>query len=107
MTNKPKAKGTGGETELRRALEEQGIDVRRTPAATVWDLERDGALPPVEILATRPDRGQWLVTMNLWDFARIFRRKFPENILALRVEVKRYKRFSLHTLFEGKFGSKV
>lgn len=104
MANPSKAKGTGGETELLRLLNIEGLV--RTPPATVWDLERQGALPPVEVLATRPDRGRWLITTSVDDFRRMFHHYGGDHIVALRVEVKRYKKFSLHSIYEAKFGGK-
>ena len=110
MANPSKAKGTGGETELLRALETYGLDgLRRTSPGQLFDIERDGH-NPVEALATRPDHGQWLVTVKLDDFAEMYAALDQDSQdewrrwVGLRIEVKRYKRFSLHTIFEGKFG---
>lgn len=116
MTNPPKKKGTGGETELLRLLAAQGITFLRTPASTPYDLEHFGtSFDPndkpmlIEALATRPDRGQWLVTVDLPTFA-ILLNGLMHALAAMdeepdvHIEVKRYARFSLHTIFEGKFG---
>lgn len=92
-----KQKGTGGETELLRRMNLR--DMVRTPPATTYDLARPGLSPPVEVLATRPDKGEWLMTLRLEDFLHIF----EGDACELRVEVKRYKRFSLHTIFTSKF----
>jgi Holliday junction resolvase len=103
MANPPRKKGTAGETELVRLLDAHGLRVRRTPASSTFDLIREGALDPypvVEALATRPDRGRWLVTLRAEEFARLL----ANSIVEVHVEVKRYKRFSLHSLFERKFG---
>lgn len=105
MSNPSKQKGTGGETELLRLLEaETGRKFRRTAASSRWDLETaDGeSVPagPINILATRPDKGQWLLSMTLFDWTLDFTRA------EIRVEVKRYVRFSLHTIYEMKFGGK-
>jgi len=98
MANPRKAKGTGGETELVRALELEGLV--RTPPGTLWDLELPGLTPALNVLATRPDRGQWLLTVDLPTFQHLV----GEDACGLRIEVKRYKRFSLHSIFESKFG---
>lgn len=100
MANPPKKKGTGGETELLRLFAGDGIVLHRTAAGTAWDLEGVGEGLPVEILATRPDRGEWLLTLRYRDAARLLK----GSPFALRVESKRYARFSLHRIFEGKFG---
>jgi len=102
MANPPKAKGTGGETELLRALRDRGITVQRTSAGKTFDLQRLGEAPVIQALATRPDYGQWLVTMRLDDFALLL-----PNPCGLEIEVKRYKRFSHHGIFESKFGGKT
>lgn len=104
MANSPKQKGTGGERELKLELESWGMTVVRTAPTLPWDLTAlwpGGSLEnrPVEILATRPDRGEWLFTLR------------PEQLhygaLQLRpwhIEVKRYQRFAMHSIFLKKFG---
>jgi hypothetical protein len=111
MANPPRKKGTSGETELLRLLDANGLTMRRTPAASTYDLLREGdaAPPPIEALATRPDRGRWLVTLRAEDFAQLVaavdddRRASNLPLDEVHVEVKRFARFSLHTIFEGKF----
>lgn len=104
MANAPKKKGTAGETELRKILFRNGIDVHRTSAGRVYDLERTGldGETPVQALATRPDKGQWLVTMSLDDFMWMF--NFLSPTIPLHIEVKRYVRFALHSIWNKKFG---
>jgi hypothetical protein len=108
MSNPSKQKGTAAETELRLELLGRGIAVTRTPASSVVDLVRpgDASSDPfiVETLATRPDRGEWLLTMSLDTFAELV---YEAPGAALFIEVKRYKKFALHTLFQGKFGRKA
>lgn len=112
MTNPPKQKGTSGETELLRLFHNVGGWVFegtvRAPASAGVDLilPQESGFPstPLEVLATRPDRGRWLVTMNVFDFIDLFTAADLYVERPLHVEVKRYKRFSLHTIFEGKFG---
>lgn len=103
MSNPPKAKGTAYETEVKRALGYLGLV--RTPPGTKWDIELPGTAP-VEVLATRPDRGETLVTLRLVDFVALFDAytKEKENP-GLRIECKRYKAFSLHSIFHEKFKS--
>jgi hypothetical protein len=104
-----KQKGTGGETELLRKLADYGIEVRRTPASTTYDLDREGKFP-IEVLATRPDRGRWLLTMDLETFASLLNSHDREALSlgysrdGLHIEVKRYARFVVHSIFEKKFG---
>jgi len=106
MTNKPKAKGTAGETELLRLLDIHGLV--RTPASSPVDLARPGWDPAIEVLATRPDHGQWLFMVDVptfrWLVDSLDAHGFEHK---LNIEVKRYKKFAHHTLYEGKFGSKV
>jgi hypothetical protein len=117
MANPSKKKGTGGETELLRLLEIKGMV--RTPPASPWDLERPELLPdldwqpadvtivpdpPLNALATRPDNGKWLVTVDLDTFRELVRRSFWTG--PIRVEVKRYARFALHGIWAKKFGNK-
>jgi hypothetical protein len=110
MSNPPKQKGTAGETELLRIVRERGFTATRTPASADYDvrmgLPGDGGL---DALATRPDRGQWLVTIRLSDFLDLVQNSeswFSMKNLPVNIEVKRYRRFALHTIFEKKFGGK-
>lgn len=105
VSNPPRKKGTGAETELKSKLVAEGIDVRRTSAGMKYDLVRTGQPneEPIEILATRPDNGRWLMTIDLDDFMWMVNFLSPET--PLQIEVKRYKRFSLHRIFEEKFGT--
>lgn len=112
MANPSKAKGTGGETELLRRLHAHGWHrFRRTPPGRAWDLEDPGYTgpgahnKPLELLVTRPDKGQWLVTLRLDDLlAMLDSGKGADD--AMRIEVKRYKKFAIHNIFESKFGGK-
>lgn len=119
MANPPKQKGTGGETELKKLMECYWLGLERMPASAAYDLqsipteftpEMSRVQRPTEVLATRPDRGQWLITMTLPEFMELLGDGVDNGagvktrVPALHVEVKRYKRFSLHTIFEGKFG---
>lgn len=104
-----KQKGTGGETELLRFLNlYNGFKLVRNPPSALSDLSQDGDKGRyLRILATRPDRGRWLVTMDVQDFAEMvaFQSQHSSIRYMMDVEVKRYKRFSLHSIFEKKFGS--
>lgn len=105
MANPSRKKGTAGEVELMAILEQvTGRSFRRTHAGCRWDLETTdhadyGDLPPVFILATRPDRGRWLLSMTPIDWACPINGTGP---VPIRVEVKRYARFALHKIYEGK-----
>lgn len=102
MVNKPKRKGTAGETELKGLLEEwTGRKFRRTAPGCKWDLETvedEHGIEPINILATRPDRGQWLLTMTPGDW------QADLYMDPIHVEVKRYARFALHKTYADKFG---
>lgn len=104
MSNPPKAKGTGGEREVKRAAEEAGFTVDRMPPSSKYDL-RIHAKPSmagrsVNALATRPDAGRWLVTIPLFEFLDLL----GYRGYGAHVEVKRYKRFVHHRIFTEKFG---
>jgi len=103
MSTPAKKKGTAGETELVKAALKAGLFAQRMPPGANYDLFVEpptgkvfGTSEPVTALATRPDRGQWLVSIPLPDFLRML------DTVA-KVEVKRYARFSLHAIFEKKF----
>lgn len=110
MSNPPKQKGTGGETELLRLLQTWMPDRtwRKCENGHPWDIETVDEHPAygetgniIRILATRPDYGQWLLSMPLHAFA-------GSNIHVdpIQVEVKRHARFAHHTIFDSKFGGK-
>lgn len=102
MSNPPKKKGTSAETELKARFEAAGfVDAARTSPGLPFDVNVPGRLPrQVGALATRPDRGRWLVTITLDDFLDLLRYRG----YGARVESKRYARFALHSIFEKKFG---
>lgn len=115
MANPSKHKGTDGETELLRLLNERvgPFLLRRSPSGALADLYQDALdgssafelEDMIDVLATRPDFGEWLVTLRATDLREILYALWANtgSRLALRIEVKRYKRFSLHTIFAGKF----
>lgn len=83
--------------------QDYGLEMHRQPASAAFDIfVRGNTGRVVEGLATRPDRGQWLVTIRLDDLFHILR----EHGDSAHIEVKRYARFALHTIFEKKFGGK-
>lgn len=104
MANPPKKKGTGAETELKSKLNAEGIEVHRTSPGMLYDLERPGDkdVEPIEALATRPDKGRWLVSVDLDDF--MYMVNFLAPYIPLHIEVKRYKQFAHHRIYEEKFG---
>ena len=108
MANPSKKKGTGGETELLRLLAAEGLTFVRTPPGTNYDLTNQNPdileLQPLEVLATRPDHGEWLVTLRLADFIVLLQER---ELWETHIEVKRYARFALHTIWNAKFGRKA
>jgi hypothetical protein len=105
VSNPPKQKGTGGETELLRLLGIPGLV--RNPSSAIVDLSRVGwDNHPIRALATRPDRGRWLFSIGLPQFKRLVALEdmasdpFENQI---DIEVKRYRKFAHHSLYEGKF----
>lgn len=106
MTSTPsKKKGTQGELEVLRLLQPHIPGLVRNPASALVDLSAPGKGLPVQVLATRPDRGRWLFSMDYEDLAMIW----DDNVelagmeRAIDIEVKRYTRFATHQLFEQKF----
>lgn len=107
MANPSKAKGTGGETELLRLFAEQGFVFVRTSPTTNFDLRHGAGLDGgLDVLAMRPDHGEWLVTLRQADFAELLRNSeaFYEMTCPVNVEVKRHARFALHAIWNKKFG---
>lgn len=105
MANPPRQKGTSGERELLRLLNEKGFKFVRRSAGARTDLRHEATYkvknpPTFTVLATRPDRGQWLFTIDLDTFTTVFGPEV-ENI---EIEVKRRKRFSIHQLYEDELG---
>jgi len=94
--SKQRSKGTAGETQLKGLLAARDIDVVRNPMGARTDLSRKGFGDPVRVLATRPDYGRWLFTMDLDTFADIL----PEGY-ALEIECKRRKKLSIHSMFDA------
>jgi hypothetical protein len=106
-----KQKGTGGENEVVAAFAEANIVARRTSPGVNYDIRVDGLLDDeaFQVLATRPDRGQWLATLPLKDLVellRFYEHQHAHREYPVEVEVKRYRRFSLHSIYEAKFGKK-
>jgi hypothetical protein len=101
--NASKKKGTKGETDLLRRFLDAGFIARRTAPTLPYDIDvhaHPSMARRVDVLATRPDRGRWLVTITLDEFLDLLRYRG----YGARVESKRYRHFSLHTIFERKFG---
>jgi len=103
MANPSKKKGTAEETAVVRAWQDAvGAQfVRRTSPGTNYDVLVDGnsVCEPIEALVTRPDRGQRLYTLREADFISLV----AGSPRPVHIEVKRYARFALHTIFEKKF----
>jgi hypothetical protein len=104
MANPSKQKGTAEETAVVTALNEgYGMPAaRRTPASSTYDIivEGDFRDDPIDVLVTRPDRGERLYTLREKDFISLT----IDDERVMHIEVKRYARFALHTIFEKKFG---
>ena len=101
MANPPRKKGTGFETDVVNKANAAGLEATRTPAGTVYDIDIKGSTGrTIEALVTRPDRGRPLATIRLEDLFHLLR----EHGDKAHLECKRYARFSLHSIFEGKFG---
>lgn len=100
MANPSKKKGTQGENEVVQIFRAVGFrHVKRTSPGVNYDVDVIGD-HPVQVLATRPDRGRWLATLPLDDLAALM----ASSDIGGQVEVKRYAKFSLHTIYEKKFG---
>lgn len=95
--NRPRAKGTGGEREVKRFLEDgYGLIVDRMPPSSPFDLRVHGSTGrTIKVLATRPDRGLWLATITLGDLGHLLEVHGDRA----EVEVKRRRAFPQHTLW--------
>lgn len=103
MPNPPRQKGTAGETELLRLLNEKGFKFVRRPAGARTDLRHESPhpfSPTFKVLATRPDRGQWLLTIDAATFCEVF----APDLENIEIEVKRRKKFAHHSLYEDELG---
>ncbi len=111
MSNPPRQKGTKEETAIVNewnGLLSYGATARRMPASSVYDIHVEGFEPAIEVLATRADRGERLVTLRFKDFVRLWGLANDDVLDApeLHIEAKRYARFAVNTLFASKFGKK-
>ena len=109
MTNPPRKKGTAGETEVVKLFNEEGImGLLRTSPGVNYDIAKVGEDPPLQLLATRPDGGRWLVTLDARELARLLAYSYPgQRRRGIQIEVKRYRRFSLHAIYEAKFNGRA
>jgi len=112
VSNPSRQKGTSEETRIVRAWNQYfdaGHDVaRRNPAAAPFDVTVEVGVPihpPIQVLATRADRGECLYTLRELDFMHLFGNYEFHVDTPVHIEAKRYKRFSLHSIFREKFGS--
>lgn len=101
MASPSKQKGTGAETEFKLELLDLVPGLVRTPASSNVDLAAPGTGQPIRILATRPDRGQWLATVDLYDLRYLLGQS---PIRPVEIEVKRFARFAHHAIWSKKFG---
>ena len=112
--SKERTKGTREETAIvndwnaRHHLCYGRHQARRMPASSRYDIYVDAGGPDratYEVLATRADYGERLVTMRWGDFKELWDLA-SQHSPNLRIEVKRYARFALHAIFFQKFGTK-
>ncbi len=100
MANPPKQKGTAGETEFVRVLQAHGIKADRVKNGQSYDVFAEGKPGSIQALATRPDRGRWLVSVPADEFCELLRLSGRSST----IEVKRWRKFVHHTIWQGKFG---
>jgi hypothetical protein len=110
MVNRPKQKGTDGERFLVRFFEKLGFKVRRTQPGSNHDVEAEYPRGlgkswdvPIQALATRPDRGEWLVTLRLEDFGVLMVLAQADCDMESK---RRGGTMWHHTVFKQKFGGK-
>jgi hypothetical protein len=106
MVKRPKDKGTAEETAIVNDwnFHFEGEIARRMPAGALYDVFVDGQPGGIDVLATRADRGERLVTLRHSDFMRLWERAYRRP--CLYIESKRYAKFALHTIFFSKFGKR-
>lgn len=112
MSNPSKQKGTGEETRIVRAWNQYfgRCVARRNPASATFDITVEAGAPihpPLQVLATRADRGECLYTLRELDFMHLFGSYEFNESTPIHIESKRYARFSLHAIFQKKFGGKA
>lgn len=104
MSNPPKKKGTGYETELVRFFDGEVFTACRLENGSRHDIKvrsigvEDDRI--VEALATRPDRGHTLVSVRLEDFFDLLE---DAGWAGANIEAKRWARFAHHEIFRKKF----
>lgn len=111
MANPPRAKGTREETAIVNDWNERhgmchAHKARRMPASSTYDIFVDAGSterPYYDVLATRADYGERLITMRWGDFKELWDLA-AHHSPNLRMEVKRYRAFALHKIFFDKFG---
>lgn len=109
-STKSKRKGTSGESEIvARWNKYYGREVaRRTASSGSYDVHVQDGEPkhrPIRVLASRPDHGRWLYSLDQEDFLELFGSyEFAKHTPVL-IESKRYRRFALHSIWEAKFGN--
>jgi hypothetical protein len=101
VANPPRSKGTSGEREVLRLLLPHMPGLVRNPSSALVDLSAPGNGFPLQVLATRPDRGRWLFTLGFEDFAALWDAGPGDG--AVDIEVKRLARVALHGIYEQKF----
>lgn len=106
MANPPRQKGTAGETELLRILQPWLPRIVRNPSSSIADLTSPaldtGSFEAFGALATRPDRGRWLIAVEADVFGWL-----ASNVMddcPIDIEVKRHAKFAHHSIWESKFG---
>ena len=103
MSNPPRKKGTGFETERVNAWLADRRVARRMPPGSLYDNHiepgRPGLDGVVEALTVRADRGEAMTLITHEDFRRL------ANFAKIEVheECKRYSRISLTTIYRKKF----
>jgi hypothetical protein len=114
VSNPPRQKGTKEETAFVNDWNAYFGSVGngqaiRMPAGSRYDIHVSADDDDiVDVLSTKADRTERLVTLRFKDFMRLWGKANQDYDFrpTLRVESKRYRRFALHGIFFSKFGAK-
>ena len=106
--NKPRRKGTDGETQLMRLLNAYGFEFYRREAGAQRDLRQKGEGKAIDVLAIRPDRGPWLLTLDVETFAALLS-EAEETFgkITVDIEVKRRAVSVLHSIWAKEMEKEV
>ena len=101
MLKRPKDKGTRFETFVTSVLLGYGLEAKRMPASSRYDIGVRGSTgKTIEVLVAKENNGKALATIPLSDFAHLLQ-QHGDNA---HIECKHLARIALHGIYQSKFG---